>query len=71
LAVIGDTVGELVGGNLGLGYLLVDSEGQGNTAGVFVAIVGLTVIGIVAYAAVVFAEKRVLHYMPKANLATA
>ena len=71
LAVIGVTVGELVGGNLGLGYLLVDSEGQGNSAGVFVAIVGLTVIGIVAYAAVVFAEKRVLHYMPKANLATA
>jgi len=71
LAVIGVTVGELVGGNLGLGYLLVDSEGQGNTAGVFVAIVGLTVIGIVAYAGVVFAEKRVLHYLPKANLATA
>ncbi|WP_221795693.1 ABC transporter permease [Oceanobacter mangrovi] len=71
LAVIGVTVGELVGGNLGLGYLLVDSEGQGNTAGVFVAIVGLTVIGIVAYAGVVFAEKRMLHYMPKANLVTA
>tara|TARA_R110000868_G_scaffold87644_3_gene244914 strand:- start:8092 stop:8862 length:771 start_codon:yes stop_codon:yes gene_type:complete len=71
LAVIGVTVGELVGGNLGLGYLLVDSEGQGNTAGVFVAIVGLTLIGIVAYGGVVLAEKRVLHYMPKANLATA
>lgn len=71
LAVIGVTVGELVGGNKGLGFLLVDSEGQGNTAGVFVAIVMLTLIGVLAYGAVVWAEKRVLHYLPtKANLST-
>lgn len=70
LAVIGVTVGELVGGNQGLGFLLVDAEGQGNTAGVFVAIVMLTLIGVVAYGAVVWAEKRVLHYMPKAMLST-
>ena len=48
LAVIGVVVGELVGGNMGLGYLLVFFEGQGNTSGVFVVIAGLTVIGIVA-----------------------
>ncbi|MGB4484634.1 ABC transporter permease [Pseudomonas bohemica] len=70
LAVIGVTVGELVGGNQGLGFLLVDAEGQGNTSGVFVAIVMLTVIGVLAYGAVVWAEKRVLHYMPKAMLST-
>lgn len=70
LAVIGVTVGELVGGNLGLGYLLVDAEGQGNTAGVFVAIVALTLIGILAYAAVVWAERRLLHYIPRANVTT-
>ncbi len=70
LAVIGVTVGELVGGNKGLGFLLVDAEGQGNTAGVFVAIVMLTLIGVLAYGAVVWAEKRVLHYLPKANLGT-
>lgn len=71
LAVIGVTVGELVGGNMGLGYLLVDGEGQGNTAAVFVAIAALTLIGIVAYAGVVWAEKRVLHYMPRATTTTA
>ncbi len=71
LAVIGVTVGELVGGNKGLGFLLVDAEGQGNTAGVFVAIMGLTVIGIVAYAAVVWFERRCLHYIPKATVTTA
>jgi NitT/TauT family transport system permease protein len=63
LAVIGVVVGELVGGNMGLGFLLVFFEGQGNTAGVFVVIGALTVIGILAYYAVVLAENRVLHYL--------
>ena len=67
LAVIGVVVGELVGGNIGLGYLLVFFEGQGNTAAVFVVIGALTVIGIVAYYAVVIAEKKVLHYLPSAE----
>lgn len=67
LAVIGVVVGELVGGNMGLGYLLVFGEGQGNTAMVFVTIIMLTLIGIVAYALVVFAEARVLHYLPRAQ----
>lgn len=66
LAVIGVVVGELVGGNLGLGYLLVFGEGQGNTAMVFVTIIVLTLIGIVAYGAVVLMERRVLHYIPRA-----
>ena len=63
LAVIGVVVGELVGGNMGLGYLLVFFEGQGNTSGVFVIIGALTVIGILAYQAVVVLEGRVLHYL--------
>jgi NitT/TauT family transport system permease protein len=67
LAVIGVVVGELVGGNMGLGYMLVFFEGQGNTAGVFVVIGALTVIGIVAYYAVALAEQRVLHYLPSAE----
>jgi NitT/TauT family transport system permease protein len=67
LSVIGVTVGELVGGNKGLGFLLVDGEGQGNTAAVFVAICALTLIGIVTYAVVVWAERKVLHYLPKAH----
>jgi NitT/TauT family transport system permease protein len=67
LAVIGVVVGELVGGNKGLGYLLVFGQGQGNTAVVFVTIIFLTVIGIAAYGLVVLAERRVLHYLPKAQ----
>jgi len=68
---IGVTVGELVGGNLGLGFLLTAGEGQGNTAAVFVSIGLLTLIGIVAYALVVWAEGRVLHYLPRADYTTA
>ena len=66
LAVIGVTVGELVGGNTGLGYLITFGEGQANTAMVFNAIVLLTAIGIVLYAAVAALEARVLHYIPRA-----
>jgi NitT/TauT family transport system permease protein len=64
LAVIGVVVGELVGGNAGLGYLLVFGEGAANTPMVFVAIILLTAIGIVAYLAVAMLERRVLHYIP-------
>ncbi len=67
LAVIGVTVGELVGGNTGLGYLITYAEGQANAAMVFNAIMLLTVIGIVLYAAVAAVETRVLHYIPKAR----
>ncbi len=67
LAVIGVTVGELVGGNTGLGYLITYAEGQANAAMVFNAIILLTVIGIVLYGVVSAIETRVLHYIPKAR----
>jgi NitT/TauT family transport system permease protein len=65
LAVVGVVVGELVGGNSGLGYLLSFGEGQGNTAMVFVTIIMLTLVGGVAYLLVILIEQRVLHYLPK------
>jgi len=64
LAVVGVVVGELVGGNLGLGYLLTFGEGQANTPMVFVSILMLTVIGGIVYLAVILLEQRVLHYLP-------
>ena len=65
LAVVGVVVGELVGGNMGLGYLLSFGEGQANTAMVFVAILMLTLVGGIAYLAVILIEQRVLHYLPR------
>jgi NitT/TauT family transport system permease protein len=64
LAVIGVVVGELVGGNTGLGYLLTYGEGAADTPMVFVAIILLTLIGIIAYLGVTWLEGRVLHYIP-------
>lgn len=68
LAVVGVVVGELVGGNVGLGYLLAFGEGQANTPMVFVAILLLTLVGGVAYLLVILVEQRVLHYLPKRAL---
>ena len=68
LAVIGVTVGELVGGNTGLGFLITYGEGQANAAMVFNAIILLTLIGIALYAVVAAAETRILHYIPRAQL---
>ncbi len=67
LAVIGVTVGELVGGNTGLGFLISYGEGQANAAMVFNAILLLTLIGIALYSAVAYVEARLLHYIPKAE----
>lgn len=68
LAVVGVVVGELVGGNIGLGYLLSFGEGQANTPMVFVAILMLTLVGCVAYLLVILIEQRVLHYLPKRQM---
>ncbi|MCJ7873523.1 ABC transporter permease [Marinovum sp. 2_MG-2023] len=67
LAVIGVTVGELVGGNTGLGFLISYGGGQANAAMVFISIVLLTVIGFLLYSVLVRVENRVLHYLPKAE----
>ncbi|MDO5642714.1 MAG: ABC transporter permease [Paracoccus sp. (in: a-proteobacteria)] len=67
LAVIGVTVGELVGGNTGLGFLIAYGGGQANAAMVFNAIVLLTLIGIALYSVIAWAEERLLHYIPKAH----
>jgi NitT/TauT family transport system permease protein len=64
LAVVGVVVGELVGGNSGLGYLLTFGEGQANTPMVFVCILMLTLIGSIVYVGVILLEQQVLHYMP-------
>lgn len=68
LAVVGVVVGELVGGNVGLGFLLTFGEGQANTPLVFVSIVMLTVVGGIAYLGVILIERRVLHYLPARSM---
>ena len=60
LAVVGAVVGEFVGGDAGLGYLLITANGNMDTALLFAGIVCLTVIGVVLFLLVELAERLLL-----------
>jgi NitT/TauT family transport system permease protein len=57
LSVIGAIVGELVGSNRGLGFLINVARGQYDTALVFVAIFTLILLALCLYGLVALAEK--------------
>ena len=57
LAVVGAVVGEFVGGDAGLGYLLLVANGSMDTALLFAGIVALTVLGVVLFLLVELAER--------------
>lgn len=56
LAVAGAVVGEFVGADKGLGYLLLVTNSNGETALMFATIVALTLIGLVFFYIVEFVE---------------
>jgi NitT/TauT family transport system permease protein len=57
LAVVGAVVGEFVGGDAGLGYLLMVANGSMDTQLLFAGIVCLTVLGVVLFGLVELAER--------------
>ena len=57
LAVVGAVVGEFVGGDAGLGYLLMVANGSMDTQLLFAGIVGLTILGVALYLLVELAER--------------
>jgi NitT/TauT family transport system permease protein len=57
LAVVGAVVGEFVGGDAGLGYLLMVANGSMDTQLLFAGIVALTVLGIAFFLLVELAER--------------
>jgi NitT/TauT family transport system permease protein len=57
LAVVGAVVGEFVGGDAGLGYLLMVANGSMDTQLLFAGIVALTVLGVALYLLVELAER--------------
>jgi len=61
LSVIGAVVGEFVGSDRGLGFLISIARGQYDTALVFVAILTLIILALVLYGAVLLLE----HYFLK------
>jgi NitT/TauT family transport system permease protein len=60
LSVIGAVVGELVGSDQGLGFLVNVARGQYDTALVFVAVFTLILLALILYGIVAFTESRLL-----------
>jgi NitT/TauT family transport system permease protein len=60
LAVAGAVVGEFVGADKGLGYLLLVTNSNMETALMFATIVALTIIGLVFFYAVEFLEQMLI-----------
>lgn len=68
LAVIGAVVGELVGADRGLGFLINVGRGQYDTALVFVAVFALVAMALVLYGLVVLLEARLLWWQRGADV---
>src|SRR5579875_1511051 len=60
LAVIGAIIGEFVGGNEGLGYLIVIANAQLRTAMSFSSFILLSLMGLALFAAVVVLERLIV-----------
>ena len=64
LSVIGAVVGEFVGSDRGLGFLINVGRGQFDTALVFVALFMLIFMAVLLYSLAYAAEKRVIRWKP-------
>jgi NitT/TauT family transport system permease protein len=67
LSVIGAVVGELVGSDRGLGFLINIGRGQYDTALVFVAVFVLIALALLLYGAVAWLEARALTWQEWRN----
>jgi NitT/TauT family transport system permease protein len=67
LAVIGAVVGEFVGSDRGLGFLINVGRGQYDTSLVFVAVFTLVAMALILYGCVAFLEARLLWWRKKSN----
>jgi NitT/TauT family transport system permease protein len=67
LSVIGAVVGELVGSDHGLGFLVNVGRGQYDTALVFVAVFTLIALALILYGTVTFLERKLLTWQEVVN----
>ncbi|MBP1694195.1 MAG: putative transporter permease protein [Chloroflexi bacterium] len=65
LSVIGAVVGEFVGADHGLGFMINLARGQYDTALVFVTVITLVLMALALYGAVLFAERRLLSWQQR------
>jgi ABC-type nitrate/sulfonate/bicarbonate transport system permease component len=59
---VGAVVGEWVGATQGLGYLMLRFENRGETAGLFATVTVLTIMGIVLFFLVGWAENAAISW---------
>ena len=64
LSLVGAVVAEWTGADAGLGYLVLSANARLATAQAFAAIVVITVIGLLAYAAAGLLERRLCWWTP-------
>jgi ABC-type nitrate/sulfonate/bicarbonate transport system permease component len=62
LSVVGAVVGEWVGATKGLGYLMLRFENRGETAGLFATVTVLTIVGIMLFFFVGWAENAAMSW---------
>lgn len=60
LAVAGAIVGEFIGSAQGLGYVMLSVQGVLDTAGMFMAVILVSLIGVVLYGLVILLERLVV-----------
>lgn len=60
LAVVGALVGEFVGGNQGLGYVLVVANGSLDSELLFVSLVWISILSLALYGCVAYCEKSLV-----------
>jgi NitT/TauT family transport system permease protein len=65
LSVIGAVVGEFVGANRGLGYMVNYARGLYDTPLVFVAVITLILLALILYGSVSLVEKRLLNWQQR------
>lgn len=62
LAVIGAVVGEFIGANAGLGFLIIAGRGQFDTPLVFVAVLALVLLALMLYGLISWIERLTLRW---------
>lgn len=60
LAVTGAVVGEFVGANSGLGYVILQANGNIDTATLFVALIIMSLLGVILFGVMEFIERLVI-----------
>ena len=67
LAVIGAVIGEFVGGNEGLGYLIIIANTELRTPMAFASLVGLSILGLGLFGALAVAERLLMPWERRAH----